>query len=168
MPSHVFGHGRLTHRDSQLQELSVNPKGTPQRIRRGQLPDQRAYVRWDARVPRSGDGSANWDTDLGAACSRKLRRSSRQTRFSAGTPSWWRGSGPTEASAERQPRHRCDSNAHSRRSASVNRRRGGGSDSRPPADAEARGSLRAALRVIEPRTEASRAARRQGNTTSRA
>jgi len=29
MPSHVFGHSGLTHRDPQLQELSVNPRGTP-------------------------------------------------------------------------------------------------------------------------------------------
>src|SRR5262245_21299103 len=45
MPLHVFGHGRLTHRDSQLQKLSVNPRGTPARIRSGELPDHRAHVR---------------------------------------------------------------------------------------------------------------------------
>src|SRR4030095_1281749 len=51
MPSHVFGHGRLTDRDPQLQELAMNPRGTPQRIRRGQLPDQRAHVRRYAWAP---------------------------------------------------------------------------------------------------------------------
>jgi hypothetical protein len=30
LPSYVLGHGRLTHRDPQLQELAVNPRSTPQ------------------------------------------------------------------------------------------------------------------------------------------
>jgi hypothetical protein len=46
MPSHVFGHGRLTHRDPQLQELAVNPRGTPQGIRGGHVANQRTHVRW--------------------------------------------------------------------------------------------------------------------------
>ena len=29
----------------------MNPRGAPQGIRRGQLPDQRAHVRWDAWAP---------------------------------------------------------------------------------------------------------------------
>ena len=37
MPSHVLRHGRLTHRDPQLQELAANPRGTPQGIRRGHV-----------------------------------------------------------------------------------------------------------------------------------
>jgi hypothetical protein len=51
MPSHVLGHGRLTHRDPHLQELAVNPRGTPQRIRGGHVANQRAHVRWQRWAP---------------------------------------------------------------------------------------------------------------------
>jgi len=47
----------------------------------------------------SDDASANWGTDWGVGCSRRCRRSSPQTRFSAGTVNWSRGNGPTEARA---------------------------------------------------------------------
>jgi len=43
----------LTHRDPQLQEFSVNPRRTPQGIRRGQLPDQSTHVGRYARSPRA-------------------------------------------------------------------------------------------------------------------
>ena len=51
MPPHVLGDGRLTHGDAQLLQLPVDPRRTPQRIRRGQLTDQGANVCWHARTP---------------------------------------------------------------------------------------------------------------------
>src|SRR5688572_16667441 len=44
MPSHKLDDGRLTHTDSQLLQLAVNPRRTPKRIRGRQFADQGANV----------------------------------------------------------------------------------------------------------------------------
>jgi hypothetical protein len=44
MPPHVLGDGRLTHRDSQLLQLPMNPRRAPEWIRRGDLTNQRADI----------------------------------------------------------------------------------------------------------------------------
>ena len=41
---HVLRDGRLTHGDPQLLQFAVNPRRTPERIRRGHSTDQRADV----------------------------------------------------------------------------------------------------------------------------
>jgi len=51
VPSHVRGDGRMTDRDSQLLELAVDSRRTPEGIRGGQLTDQGAHVEWDAWAP---------------------------------------------------------------------------------------------------------------------
>ena len=45
MPSHVFGNGGFTHRDSQLLKLSVNPRGAPKWVCSRHLTNQHADVR---------------------------------------------------------------------------------------------------------------------------
>jgi hypothetical protein len=66
MPSQVFGRGRLTHRDPQLQELAVNPRGTPQGIRGGHVANERAHVRCQ-----------RWAAGAVSACRRSRRGETR-------------------------------------------------------------------------------------------
>jgi hypothetical protein len=52
MPSHVLGHGRLAHGDSQRQEFPVNPRCTPKGIRGGHLANQDANIPLYTRTPQ--------------------------------------------------------------------------------------------------------------------
>ena len=81
----------------------MNPRGTPQRIRRGQLADQGTHVRRYAWTPRA----------FQVQNSRKPRRCHVTTV-----------SGVTMCTAVRQRRQACASETHRRRSADVRRRRG--------------------------------------------
>ena len=50
MPSHVFGNGRFARRESQLLQLPVNPRRTPERVRGRHLTYQRADIVWHCRA----------------------------------------------------------------------------------------------------------------------
>jgi len=50
MPSHVFGKGGFTHRESQLQKLPVNARRAPQWVRRTHVTNQPADIGWDGRT----------------------------------------------------------------------------------------------------------------------
>ena len=50
MPPHVFGDGRLTHRDPQLLKLSMHPRRAPEWIRRGDFTNQRADIAGHGRA----------------------------------------------------------------------------------------------------------------------
>lgn len=51
MSPHVLGDGGLTHRDSQLQQLPVDSRRTPEGIGGGELTDQRADLQRDPWTP---------------------------------------------------------------------------------------------------------------------
>jgi len=53
LPLHVFGNGRLTYRDSQPLELSVDSRRASERVRHGHLANQRADVSWHSRPTRA-------------------------------------------------------------------------------------------------------------------
>jgi hypothetical protein len=84
----------------------VNPRGTPQRIRRGQLADQGTHVRRYAWTPRAASAFPGPEQSKTASMPRHDV------------------SGVTMCTAVRQPRQACASEAHRRRSADVRRRRG--------------------------------------------
>ena len=107
MPSHVLGHGRLTHRDRQLQEFSVNPRRTPHR---GFAVDS---SRIRARTSVGTRGRPVRCRLFQVQNSRKPRRCHVTTV-----------SGVTMCTAVRQPRQACANHAHRRRSTNVRRRRG--------------------------------------------
>ena len=50
---HVFRDGRLTDVDTQFQQLTVNPRRTPQRVGLRHGPNQVADVDWDGRSSRA-------------------------------------------------------------------------------------------------------------------
>ena len=146
---HVLRDGRLTHRDSQLLQLAVDPRRTPERIRGETSTDQRADV-----GPRRPTGAvpalprpeqaepASVPGDDGGRLDEDERRPPPRPRARA-TP---RAPGP----------RRSDGGA------------GGASGSGPAAGAGARGSRGAAPRAIERLTEARRPAKQQTEATSRA
>src|SRR5450759_2833900 len=43
---YIFGHARLPDIDSELEQLSVDPRRSPQRIGDAHLADKLAYLRW--------------------------------------------------------------------------------------------------------------------------
>ena len=106
MPSHVPGDGRLTHPDAQLLELAVDPRCTPERIRRRQLTNQGAHFAGTPGRP--------------VRCRLFQVQNKRKPRRCQPTTV----SGLTMCTAERQPRHACESHAQSIRSTGVRRRRG--------------------------------------------
>ena len=105
MPSHVLGHGRLTHREPQLQELSVNPRG-----------HHKGFAVESSRI-----NARTSDATPGRPVRRRLfqvqnRRKPR--RCHAMTVS-----GLTIRTVARQLRQACASHAQRRRSAAVKRKR---------------------------------------------
>jgi hypothetical protein len=106
LPLHVFGNGRLTHRDSQLLELSVDS-------RRAQSGFAMDISRISARTSAGTPGRRVRCRLFHVQNRRKPRRCQASTV--AGWTTW---------SAALHPCHRCDSYAHSTRSRVVKRIRG--------------------------------------------
>ena len=107
MPSHVLGHGRLTHRRSPIS---------------GARRESEALPTEDSPWTAPGSVRAPQTARLAARCAVGFSRS-RTAESRAGATSTT-VSGVTMCTAVRQPRQACASHAHRRRSTDVRRKRG--------------------------------------------